>query len=255
MELENDSNGNGQMPSDQLWTMYFDMEKYHCMGILEMDTSFINAISRGEAKVDFDNRRPLAYISFEKVPQEQEEKLNFMIDWAIASIAPNLYLLMEALHEDKSEEVVNYHLAVYNRIHNFISTELGSDTRKLKSQYPSLDRVNKPFQWKYTKSGWLVNQHDQKIIKFDDPELAKWVSIAGSQFSHLFHLEFQRTLNMAGFGGPMISIGSGGQMNMSFMGDKATTETEEPYQMLKEMLPNLKWSLQDNLKNMKIFLE
>ena len=230
---------------EQLWSLYFDQNKYHCVGIIELNHALVNAMEKKDADIDFDNIPPLAFMKMEKIPQEEEASLNFLSDISIVSICPNIYLFLEAVHEGKSDEIKQFHLNVYERIQKFISTD---------KHFDSLDRVNKPFQWKATEKGFLINQHGQKILKFSDPLLAYWVSIVGSQFSHVFQFIFQQTLNKIG-ASSMMSFGADGSITMTNMELEAIKNTKESYEHAKTLLKELKWDIYQNRYNMKIFLE
>ena len=232
--------------SDQLWTVYFDSYKFHCIGILELSNDFLKKMS----SVDFDKDPPMAFMKMAKMPEDREAYLNMLTDLLIIACCPNIFLFLEALHENKSQEIQDFHMNVYERTQKSISPSLYKGSGE---DFKSLDRVNKPFKWTSNEKGFLINQHGQKIIKFADPKLAKWVSLAGSQFAPLFGFVFGKTLARIG-AGPMISM-KDGSVSLDTMEGKAERETKESYLEMKEMLKDLDWDIYKNLKNMKIFLE
>lgn len=232
--------------SDQLWTVYFDSYKFNCIGIVELSNDFLKQMNT----VDFDKNPPMAFMKMAKMPEDREAYLNMLTDLLVIASCPNIYLFLEALHENKSKEIQDFHMNVYERTQKSISPSLYKGSGE---DFASLDRVNKPFKWTANEKGFLINQHGQKIIKFSDPKLAKWVSIAGSQFAPLFCFVFGKTLARIG-AGPMISM-NGGKASVETMEGKAQRETKEPYLEMKEMLKDLDWDIYKNLKNMKIFLK
>lgn len=229
----------------QLWSIYFDKEKFHCIGVVELSYEFITR----KQKVDFERKQPLGFISMKKLTDDEEANLNLLTDLFIVSVCPNIFLFLEAFHENKPQAVQDFHLNVYENMQKFISRGLQGP------KFPSLDRVNKPFQWTFNEKGYVINQYGKKIIKFEEPKLAQWVSIVGSQFSDVFQFVFQKTLSKIG-AGPMLSINSSGGFTMTTMSSEAEQRTRKPYLQLKQLNKEIQsWNVHDNLKAMKIYLE
>lgn len=230
----------------QLWSLYYDTEKHHCIGLVELSDSILNH----EELIDFDKKMPLAYKNLEKIPFDNNEAYqNILIDLLVISACPNIYLFLEALYEGKPQHILDFHLNAYDNIQKSIGEYKTDPEAKI---YPSLDRINKKFSWSYNSKGYIINQYGQKVVRFIDPKLAQWVSLVGSQFSTIFQLFFVKSLNKSEFAESMISIDMD---NHSLYSDGEKESTYQSYLKMKELLPQLKWDINKNLKNMRIFLE
>lgn len=220
----------------QLWSLYYDTKKYHCIGIVELSDSILN----NNELIDFDKKMPLGYKNLDKIPFDNNEAYqNIFIDLLVISACPNIYLFLEALYEGKSQYVLDFHLKAYEKIQLSIGEYKKDPEAKI---YSSLDRINKKFSWTYNSKGYLINQYGQKVVRFIDPKLAQWVSIVGSQFFNVFQLFSLKSFNKLEFENTIIF-------------EKYKESTYQSYLEMKNLLPQLKWDINNNLARMKIFLD
>lgn len=250
--------------SQQLWSIYFDVDKYNCIGLIELNQTYLY----NQDKVDFDRKPPLAFLKLENLPEEEEPRLNILVDLSIISICPNIFLFLEAIHENKSDEIIDFHLNVFDGIQKFISED-----EELRRKYPTLDRIHKPFKWIANKHGYIINQHGQKVVKFRDPNLARWVSMVAGQFHQLVNFnakkkqandEPEETEPMfssmgggGGRGGSLINglnanARAGGPNGPGGLNRQMVKYTVQSYQELKQLNKDLIWNIHDNLHKMKI---
>lgn len=240
---------------DQLWSIYFDTEKHGCIGIIELSKELFDNNSFG----DFDKNMPLAYIDITTLPENEEAKLNILCDLIIISACPNMFLLLQAIHENKSQETIDFYYKAFCKFKNSIQSNIEE------SHYESLERVHKSFVWNNNTKGYLINQYGQKVVRFIDPKLAKWVSLIGSQFSIIS--KFKPSLQNSYNSEVQESMNEVNHVLKQLMGNEKFNaeinknisslkhETKIVYSELKKSLPDLDWNIDINLAKMKIFLD
>lgn len=255
-KFESTNNDTYDYMKDQLWSVYFDTDKHNCIGIIELSKQMFENNSLG----NFDKNMPLAYIDIAKLPENEEAKLNIICDLIIISACPNMFLLLQAIHEQKSSEIIEFYFKSFNKFKKAIQSNNDA------SYYESLERFSQSSVWTSNNKGYLINQYGQKVARFIDPNLAKWVSLIGSQFSLLS--KFKNTIDHDHFNEEVTkSMNEVNRVLRQLVGnekfDQETNngllniqkQTKSIYLELKKSLDNLDWDIYKNLKNMEIFLE
>lgn len=250
--------------NDQLWSMYIDTEKHFCIGMLELSENFF---SKNEA-IDFDKTMPLAYLPLQKLPEEPEAVANIIVDITNIAACPNIYLLLEAIHENKPEKVADFHLKA------FFKFKKNCSPNHTNLEFASLDRISKKNNWSVNNKGFVLNHFGQKLIKFIDPKLAQWVSLVGSHFYNVACIDAETRFGVKSksyIPGNAVSDIKQLMSAISYLAgdedddrdntdvqvnyDKLRADTKVSYLQMKELLKDTKWDIYQNLKNMKIFLE
>lgn len=222
----------------QLWCIQLPDEEGYGMGLVEMQKNFLVA-SKPDEKIE-----PVYLATFgeDNIPEDEHEytafKMSMFIDTSIAAIAPNLYLLLESLFENKSRQVENYHLAVYEANKEFISSD-----KKIIEQYPTIERVETPFVWTSDEEGNLINHLGYKVLRFEDPRLAKFASLACSQYNSLSHMSMQATMRKLGAGDFVIFGGGSGQIGAGQLSDQTRAESGAAYQEMKQLVQEMNWDI------------
>lgn len=249
--------------NDQLWSMYIDTEKHFCIGILEISEGFF----KEKKPIDFDEKMPLAYLPLQKLPENEEASANIILDITNIAACPNIYLLLEAIHENKPESIADFHLKAFYKFKKNSSGKI----RKL--EFASLDRTNKKCNWTANNNGYVINHYGQKLIKFIDPKLAQWVSLVSSQFYNIASIDAEQRFGVKK--GKYIPGGAVSEVDelmsaISYLSGqkdlqedtevevdykKLKQDTREDYLKMKELLKDTKWNINENLKNMNIFVE
>lgn len=247
--------------NNQLWSMYIDTEKHFCIGMIELTANLFE----DNKLIDFDQHMPLAYLPIKKLPENNESSANIIQDITNIAACPNIYLLLEAIHEDMPESIADFHLKAFYKFKKAVSPSL------TKLEFPSLDRTSKKCNWTSNSQGYVINHYGQKIIKFIDPNLAQWVSLVGSQFYNVACIDAEKRFGVKKEkyipGGPVSEINQLMSAIKYLAGEdidddeednaqvdyvKLKAVTREVYLKIKELNKNLKWDIQQNLRNMNI---
>lgn len=223
----------------QLWCIQFPDSQGSGMGVVKMNK---DSLSTDISPQEKEKTEYVAQFYSDYAPEEpeafKEYQMNGILDTSIVAIAPNIYLFLEALFENKSKKLQDYHFSVYKNIDAFITSD-----KKIIEQFPTLVR-DKPFVWTIDEDGFLTNHLDHKFLNFEDPLLAKFVALACSQYYSLSYIAMQNMMRQLGAGDfAIFGTSSNGNISAGPFSDKTRALSYEPYLEMKKLVEEMKWDI------------
>lgn len=231
----------------QLWCIQFPDKEGNGLGVIEMDKSFLVATEGNEKKP----LKNICVYDSDYQPETDEQwndfTMNTFIDTNITTTAPNIFLYLEAIFENFDEKVAAYHLSVYKASVDFINSD-----KKTQAVHPSIKRLDSTFTWTSDEEGYLINHVGRKFMRFDNPQMAKFVALACSQYYSLNFSVMQDQLKQLGLGTGFIF---GGSKGLGFISEQTKELSKSAYLELKQMVQDMNWDLHAQVLNLNSTLE
>lgn len=216
------------MLKPQLWMLAINQDNGD-MRIIELDKKVLN----NEYTPEEYESIPALALGYLGYAEDEKQSMEAVASLYTLFAASSFYLFLEAYHENRSVKDQDYFLSVFSQTKNFLKEGASEKVMNLNS-----DEEGNVFDG------------EVMIAEFTDPKIAHWACLAANLYNELDEFTLSKNLRALGFGN-IISFGTQpSEMGPGFIKKEVIKSTKQKYEELKALLPELSWSLEDNIKKL-----
>jgi hypothetical protein len=217
-----------KMLKPQLWMLAINQDNGE-MRIIELDKKVLN----NEYTPDEYQSIPALAMGYLGYTENEQQSMEAVASLYTLFAAPSFYLFLEAYHENRPAKDQDYFLNIYTQNKNFLQEGASEKVMDLSSDEDG-----------------AVFDGEIMIAEFTDPKLAHWACLAANLYNELEDFTLSKNLRALGFGNVLSFGNQPSEMGQGFVKKTAIESTKKKYEELKSLLPELSWSLEDNIKKL-----